>query len=455
MEDLKCLVKKLEQTSNEKEQIRLLQAIGDKLLTEYVIVIPTLNVTIEPLRVEAYYYPYNDTSKFDDPCAHPSSTKVNNFGHLYFIEEKYGYPGVDLCLSLGDYYLSFLIKNSRVDGKLFKQMDLYEAYQGDWREIQKVDVLHRIDNNHKMVLYTSRVGLKESRTKFFHEKLAAVTEIDNQYDWEKGFGKLRTIASYLVENGIEDTANLTAALGTHNIPYRFLPNTKDIWVRDFMPVRTGSGKLVSFRYEPSYLKDDPDLRTDFRKDLAPQLGLPVTYSNINLDGGNVVFSPSGARVLISDRVFSENPEYPSAALVHELSELLETEVLIIPSLKSDMTGHADGMARFLDDRTVLCNRPLSSCGFEQQVKRAVQDCGLDAVDFPFVPTGGVSAVGCYLNYLETERVVFLPVFGIEQDAEAETSARQLFSKEIVSVNIREIAQQGGCLNCISWEGPYA
>lgn len=252
-----------------------------------------------------------------------------------------------------------------------------------------------------------------------------------------------------------DTANLTAALDTHNIPYRFLPNTKDIWVRDFMPVRTRSGKLVSFRYEPSYLKNDPDLRTDFRKDLATQLGLSVTYSNINLDGGNVVFSPSGARVLISDRVFSENPEYPSAALVHELSELLETEVLIIPSLKSDMTGHADGMARFLDDRTVLCNRPLSSCGFEQKVKRAVQDCGLDAVDFPFVPTGGVSAVGCYLNYLETERVVFLPVFGIEQDAEAETFARQLFSKEIVPVNIREIAQQGGCLNCISWEGPHA
>lgn len=80
-------------------------------------------------------------------------------------------------------------------------------------------------------------------------------------------------------------------------------------------------KLVSFRYEPSYLKNDPDLRTNFRKDLAPQLGLPVTYSNINLDGGNVVFSPSGERVLISDRVFSENPECPPAALVRELSEL--------------------------------------------------------------------------------------------------------------------------------------
>lgn len=252
-----------------------------------------------------------------------------------------------------------------------------------------------------------------------------------------------------------DAETLFTALAAHNVPYALLDGTRDVWVRDFMPVRTGSGQMISFRYEPSYLKNSPVLRTDFRKDLAPQLGLPVTYSNINLDGGNVVFSPSGTHVLISDRVFSENPEYPPAALMRELSELLETEVIVLPSLKSDMTGHADGMVRFLDDRTVLCNRPLSSCGFEQQVKRAVQNCGLDVVDFPFVPTGGVSAVGCYLNYLETERVVFLPVFGIEQDAEAETSARQLFSKEIVSVNIREIARQGGCLNCISWEDPHA
>lgn len=252
-----------------------------------------------------------------------------------------------------------------------------------------------------------------------------------------------------------DAETLFAALAAHDVPYALLDGTRDIWLRDFMPVRTGSGKLVSFRYEPSYLKNDPNLRADFRKDLAPQLGLPVTYSHINLDGGNVVFSPSGERVLISDRVFSENPEYPPAALVRELSELLEAEVLIIPSLKSDMTGHADGMTRFLDDRTVLCNRPLSSCGFEQKVKRSLRDYGLDAVDFPFVPTGGISAVGCYLNYLETGHTVFLPVFGIEQDAEAEISMRQIFSKEIVPINIREIAQQGGCLNCISWEDHHA
>ena len=174
------------------------------------------------------------------------------------------------------------------------------------------------------------------------------------------------ISSLLPRQYQSETKALFAALAVHAVPYALLDGTNDIWLRDFMPVRTGSGKLVSFRYEPSYLKSDPDLRTDFCKDLAQQLGLPVTYSHINLDGGNVVFSPSGERV----RIFSENPEYPPAALVRELSELLEAEVLIIPSLKSDMTGHADGMARFLDDRTVLCNRPLSSCGFEQKVKRS-------------------------------------------------------------------------------------
>ena len=53
--------------------------------------------------------------------------------------------------------------------------------------------------------------------------------------------------------------------------------------------------------------------------------------------------------------------------------------------------------------------------FEQRVNREVRDCCLDTVGFPFALSGGISAVGCYLNYLETEKVIFLPVFDIEQE----------------------------------------
>ena len=84
---------------------------------------------------------------------------------------------------------------------------------------------------------------------------------------------------------------LFATLTAHGVSYKLLDNTRDIWLRDFMPVKTKSGKYISFRYEPSYLKDYPELRTDFRKEIAPSLSLEnLVYSDINLDGGNIVFS---------------------------------------------------------------------------------------------------------------------------------------------------------------------
>lgn len=218
-----------------------------------------------------------------------------------------------------------------------------------------------------------------------------------------------------------------------------------------MPVKTKSGKYVSFRYEPSYLAGDPQLRTNFKTDIAPHFVLPVTYSNINLDGGNVVFSPSKTKAVITDRVFSENPEYDKNTLLLELEKLLEASVLIIPSLKSDMTGHADGMVRFVDENTVVANAPLSPFGFETKVKKALQNHGIEVLDFPYFDSNGDSAIGCYLNFLETEQAILLPVFSVDTDNKAVQTAKHIFHKAIIPVNINEIAADGGLLNCISWE----
>ena len=245
---------------------------------------------------------------------------------------------------------------------------------------------------------------------------------------------------------------LFAALTANGVDFRLLDNTRDIWLRDFMPVRTKSGKYVSFRYEPSYLDDDPGLKTDFRKEIAPQLPLEnLVYSDINLDGGNIVFSPSRETAVISDRIFLENWDYSSAELVRELEQLLEARVVIIPSLRSDMTGHADGMVRFISENTAIGNAALSRHGLEAHIKVALRNQGIEVYDFPYFDSKGDSAVGCYLNFLETEQALFLPVFGADMDSEAIAAAEGLFNKPIVPVNINEIAAQGGCLNCISWE----
>lgn len=261
--------------------------------------------------------------------------------------------------------------------------------------------------------------------------------------------------SYLLKTNdtyIPAAERLFTSLIAHGVPYKLLKNTRDIWLRDFMPVKTKSGKYLSFRYEPSYLANAPQLRTDFKTDIAPKFKLEnLVYSDINLDGGNVVFSPSKEKVIISDRVFSENSGMGEAELTAKLEKLLEASVFIIPSLKSDMTGHADGMVRFADENTVVTNAPLSPYGFETKVKKSLQNYGFNVIDFPYFYSKGDSAVGCYLNYLATEKSIFLPVFGVDTDNEAIELAKNIFDKTIIPVNINEIAKYGGLLNCIGWE----
>lgn len=245
--------------------------------------------------------------------------------------------------------------------------------------------------------------------------------------------------------------NLFSALSDSGEEFTLFDGAKDIWARDYMPVETRSGQSISFRYEPSYLADAPQLRTDFKADIAPHFALPVTYSDINLDGGNVVFSPSRAKAVITDRVFSENPEYDKNSLLSELEKLLEAEIIIIPSLKSDMTGHADGVVRFVNENTVISNTSPYKNGYEQKVKRALEKCGISVMDFPYFDSKGISAVGSYLNFLETEKHIFLPVFGDALDETALKCAREIFNKKTIPVNINGIAEEGGGLNCISWE----
>ena len=257
----------------------------------------------------------------------------------------------------------------------------------------------------------------------------------------------------LLSNELKGQKQLISSLKGNSIYVGFLKRAKDIWLRDFMPVKTRDGRYVSFRYEPSYHEKEEDRakRTVYKRDLEDEVGIKVEYSDINLDGGNVVMSPSKKTAIISDRVFSENPEREKEELFTELERLLAAKVIIIPSLKSDMTGHADGMVRFVDETTVIGNNPLSPKGLEWRIKQKLKKHGIKVLDFPYFESSDISAVGTYLNFLETDDKIFLPIFGHEMDDEAIAAAKSIFSKVIVPVRCEDIAKEGGCLNCISWE----
>lgn len=44
------------------------------------------------------------------------------------------------------------------------------------------------------------------------------------------------------------------ALKSKGIEPKFLPNTNDIWARDFMPIQVSENKFIEYRYDPDYLQ---------------------------------------------------------------------------------------------------------------------------------------------------------------------------------------------------------
>lgn len=96
----------------------------------------------------------------------------------------------------------------------------------------------------------------------------------------------------------------------------------------------------------------------------------------------MVFCPLKSKVIISDRVFSENPDYDPKKLVREVEQFLEAEIIIIPSLKSDLTGHADGIVRFVDKSTVIGNKGDAKNGLEQRIKTVLKENDIYLIDYP-------------------------------------------------------------------------
>lgn len=270
-------------------------------------------------------------------------------------------------------------------------------------------------------------------------------------------GKTVYMSELLKSRYPETCKNLTDILEKHNIKYAFLKGTKDIWCRDYMPVITESGNLIQFKYDPSYLKGKyewEESRSDV-KEVCRLNGIKAQFSDINIDGGNVLICEG--RAILSDRIFSENPGYEKDVLVKELSSLLECEIIIIPAINEDFTGHADGMVRFVDRNTILGNRLADEYKYWQKGMQKVLDThNLKYIDVPFLTDMKErkypnSAIGIYVNFLEVDNLIVAPKFGRDEDREVVDILQKAFpNKQIETINYNEVAREGGLLNCTTW-----
>lgn len=263
------------------------------------------------------------------------------------------------------------------------------------------------------------------------------------------------LADSLLKKQPEFYARFEAVLKENKIDFDFLPQTKDIWAVDFMPTQVSDNKHVQFVYKPDYLQTKSLIKTISDVDyICDSLKMLRVKSDILLDGGNVIRSSKS--VILCDKVFQENPHYTRKNLLTELRELFEVEkVILVPQQPKDIIGHADGMVRFLDENTVLVNDySIEKPEFQRAFLIALDNAGLDYIEIPYNPYNNISdddATGIYINYLQMKDVIFLPVFGLEEDEKAVNQIEKLFpAHKIVPVKSNEIAKEGGVLNCISW-----
>jgi len=245
-------------------------------------------------------------------------------------------------------------------------------------------------------------------------------------------------------------------LNDSNINFQLLPNTKDVWAVDYMPIQIDKDSFVQFIYNPDYLRDtikwsktisDVDI-------ICKQINLLPKKSNIVVDGGNVTRTTD--KVIMCDKIFTENPNIKEKNLIRELQELFQVDKLIfIPTHPIDFTGHADGMVRFYDSNTVLINDySRETMEFQLKFRLALHNAGLNYIEIPYNPYDNKKnghANGEYINFLQMQQAIIIPTFGIKEDDVVIKQFEQLFTgQRIATVDGNDLAFDGGVLNCITW-----
>ena len=246
--------------------------------------------------------------------------------------------------------------------------------------------------------------------------------------------------------------NLLEALHREQIHCEFLPYTssrKHVWVRDYMPIQLSKKTYLRYQYYPDYLLDDEDYIPDYPR-IVKDMHLKCSATDIVIDGGNVV--KCGKKVIMTDKIFQENPKYYKHALIDELEKLMNAQIVLIPWDRYEMFGHADGMVRCISDDVVLMNNYTDfDPGFGKRLAQALEP-------YFYVEMLGYDTPRCsrlswaYLNFLRVKNTIFVPGLHTKEDPLALQQIQQFYPdcKVIQVQGCEELARDGGALHCVTW-----
>lgn len=250
----------------------------------------------------------------------------------------------------------------------------------------------------------------------------------------------------------EFVIGMIKALNAEGIDFAWLPRTErmeHIWARDYMPIQLEKNLFLQYDYRPDYLQGYPRFIPDYKK-ICRDLGLNCISTDIVLDGGNVI--KCGNKVIMTDKIFKENPRYGMSELLDALENLFFAEVVVIPWDRYEMYGHADGMVRFIGGNRVLLNNYVNFApGLHKRLLDALSD-HFEVTTLNYHAGRQSSFAWAFLNFLQVKDCIFVPWIPIIEHHEAQSQIQQSFPdyKIIFVDGAEEIIREGGALNCVTW-----
>lgn len=245
-------------------------------------------------------------------------------------------------------------------------------------------------------------------------------------------------------------ANIKQALEENGIAYGLLPNTKDIWARDYMPAYS-NGHYVSYVYNPDYLQNEKNKKyiTDNVEEVFDFSNDSVTKTKLVIDGGNVILC--GDKVIMTDKIFNENSSLCKEEVIAEIERVFSAKLVVIPWDKEEEFGHADGMVRFVSDNHVLINQYKDiDPEFRQKLIDALSPYFAKISELEYGKASSQNS-WAHINYLQVENFIFVPQLGIMTDKLAREQISIVFpTSKIMPVEVKGIVRKGGALNCVSW-----
>ncbi len=218
------------------------------------------------------------------------------------------------------------------------------------------------------------------------------------------------------------------------------------------------GTYSKFRYNPDYLVEYKTYQKTITNQDEVCKGLHLftpTNMNIIFDGGNYV--RCGNKVIMTDKIFSENPQWTALELLQHLKDsLCAEEIILLPWDMKDFCGHSDGMVAPLDDDRILLNGcwKNKSKAFHNRLLK-ILEAKFDVVQLDLDCKEDKDS-WCYLNFLRVSNGILLPCLSENIDSESDIAALNTFEKlfpdlKIIPIYAKPLIKEGGALHCVTWE----